>query len=193
MMIPSPNPAHAQTSSGSTLTGFTVTEQIQPVYDVYGGNGNPVTVSIHGSPLLISGTFTVTTLFKSTLTEINATSQTVTSGAEYITTINVNSNDSSFSISMQGSESGASFLWRYLAAIPFVTATGFALNPTLFVTVPSGTVLSQVYGSKGGSLPLSYASVVPSVGASQVTYSIQQPAEGGLLIFQSASFLPASI
>jgi hypothetical protein len=193
MMIPSPNPAHAQTSSGSTLTGFTVTEQIQPVYDVYGGNGNPVTVSIHGSPLLVSGTFTVTTLFKPTLTEINATSQTVTSGGEYISTINVNSSDSSFSISMQGSESGASFLWRYLAAVPFVTATGFALNPTLFVTVPSGTVLSQVYSGRGGSLPLSYASVVSSVGASQVTYSVQQFTEGGLLIFQSASFLPASI
>jgi len=195
MMLSSASPAHAQTSSTSGIPGVIVTEQIQPLYDVYGGNTNQVRISINESVFLVSGSsFTMTTLIKPTVVlSINASSTTSPpEGGEFVTTITLTPNTTSFSITYHGSVSGSSFLWRYLVGAPYVAFTGLSATPQYSVTVPSGTILSQVYTGRGGTLPLDDAPVKSS-GAGQVTYSVFGPAVAGLLIFQSSSFLPASV
>ena len=185
MMLSSASPAHAQTSSTSGIPGVIVTEQIQPLYDVYGGNTNQVRISINESVFLVSGSsFTMTTLIKPTVVlSINASSTTSPpEGGEFVTTITLTPNTTSFSITYHGSVSGSSFLWRYLVGAPYVAFTGLSATPQYSVTVPSGTILSQVYTGRGGTLPLDDAPVKSS-GAGQVTYSVFGPAVAGLLIF----------
>jgi hypothetical protein len=196
MMLASANPAHAQPTSVSVGLSAVVTEQIQPLYDVYGGNTNQVNISISGSTFFVSGTsFTMTTLLKPTMTgNLNATS-TVSppSGGEYITTITPTPGTLSFNVTFSGHESGSSFLWRYLAAMPYVAFSGVSI-PYLqyYITIPSGTVLSQVYDGRGGTLPLSYVTGCRSE-AGQEKCNVLSSAESGLLIYQSSSFLPASV
>ncbi|MGD0636649.1 MAG: hypothetical protein ABSA72_01235 [Nitrososphaerales archaeon] len=137
------------------------------------------------------------TLFKPTETGNHniSGSTTTSSGGVYSTVITPSPGTLHFSISFQGHESGSSFLWRYLAAAPFVSFTG--LNPgtstQFYVTVPSGTVLSQVYNGRGGTPPPGTVTEASS-GGGQVEYNVVASVlSNGLLIFQPSSFLPASI
>ncbi|MDA4113033.1 MAG: hypothetical protein OK474_03205 [Thaumarchaeota archaeon] len=193
ILFSSANPAHAQPSGQATVT---VTENIQPLYDVYGGNSNQITVLVTGdSASVISGSsFTITTFFKPTVgTLVNASESSLAplGGGLYNVNFVLNTGAPSFSVTLFGSEGGASFLWRYLAGAPFATVNGLSLagNPLYLIVVPSGNILSQMYAAKGGTLPLN--SVSSTSGGGQVTYSI--PSTAGLLVFQSTSFLPASV
>src|ERR1700733_8825723 len=130
ILLSSANPAHAQTSGLATVT---VTEQLQPLYDVYGGNSNQIIVDVSGnSTSLNSGSsFTIVTFFKPSLNSQVSQVGAIESGAPvgqsdgiYTTNFTLIAGATSFSVSLIGSEGGASFLWRYLAGAPFVTVTG---------------------------------------------------------------------
>lgn len=191
LTILAPAPARAQPGSSYP---FTVTEQIQPVYDVYGSTVNPVTVNITaGSSNLSSGNFTVTTYFPATV--VSYVGVTPSSGSfngsngVYTDTFALVAGAASFSLSLGGNLQGATFLYRYIGGIPYVSIPNLDIAPQYLVNVPSGSILSQVYTDGGGSLPLSYALQVSS-GAAGTTYLISSPV---LLIFQPTTFLPASI
>jgi hypothetical protein len=193
IVLSSANPAHAQPSDLATVI---VTEHLQPLYDVYGGNSNQITVDVNGSSASVNSgnSFTIITFFKPSLnSQVGATEVGVPvaqSGGIYTTNFTLITGTTSFNVSLAGSEDGASFLWRYLAGAPFVTVTGLSIIPPQFlVSVPSGNILTQIYTAKGQTLPLS--SVLVTSGPGQVIYSV--PQQAGLLIFQSSEFLPASI
>jgi hypothetical protein len=192
ILLSSASPAHAQTSGQATIS---VTEQVQPLYDVYGGNTNQITVLVSGSSSSVpSGSFTIITLFKpapGSFLNASEIGSPVLLGGQYNSNITINRGSASFSVTLLGSEGGASFLWRYLAGAPLVLVTGLSPSPSplYLITVPSGNILSQMYNLKGGTLPLNSASATS--GGGQVTYSL--PSTAALLIFQSSSFLPASI
>src|ERR1700722_10048653 len=117
IVISSANPAHAQPSG---LASVTVTEQLQPLYDVYGGNSNHITVDVNGSSASLNSgnSFTIITFFKPSLnSQVGATeagAPVAQSDGIYTTNFTLITGTTSFSVSLVGSENGASFLWRYL-------------------------------------------------------------------------------
>lgn len=190
--LSSASPAHALPSNGPR--SFVVTEQIQPIYDIYGGNVNSISVELNGTLSMLNTppTFSIYTQFKPTIESIaNLTfSGPSLTGFVYTTTFAVFPNSTSFQISLKGSVSGASFLWRYLGGVPLVSSQGIGPFPQVYVTVPSGTILSQLYTGNGGPIPIDYVTG-QATGPGHVTYNV--PSNAALLIFQSSSFLPASI
>src|SRR5208337_3626995 len=90
---------------------------------------------------------------------------------------------------------GSGFLWRYIAVVPYieVESPGLGGYPpvTTTMTVPSGTVLSQLYTARGGGLPSNSAPFSGST-ADQSTYSLTS-SNVGLIVMQSNLFVPASI
>ena len=198
-MTPAALQANAQPNSSST-NGATVIVQSTPTYDVIGSNVAQINATIRESSLSLSGneTLTITTDFGATL---NATA--VESGiAEHLQytspspetySVDIPKDVTSFDISVQGTEGGATFLWRYIITVPFVVATGLPginiLTTTYFI-VPSGTVASQVYGYSGATVPSSDV-YQNSTASSGITYGVVTGA--GILVFESSAFLPASV
>jgi hypothetical protein len=202
MVLSSASPVRAQPANITTTT--TVNLQVQPLYDVLGSNTIQIGVTVSGnSPALANAlSFTVTTNFRPSApngtADVNGVPTPLipsitTQVGESITTVLLPNGTTSFRVSLPGSESGSTFLWRYLITRPFVSVAGFnpSLPPQYFVTVPSGSVVSQVYtGPKGVTVTPSSLTRVGSVAAG-VNYSM--PDDTYLLILQSKSFLPASI
>jgi hypothetical protein len=189
MMFSPLNAVHAQAASTSVST---VTEQVQPLYDVYGSNVYQIIVVVNGSSSSLSPnhSFTVESGPKLNLAPNSSAteSENILPNGLYNTSITVFTSAASFQVNLQGFEIGQSFLWRYIVSVPYVQVLG--VTTTDYVTVPSGTVLSQVYTSKGATLSLTDVTAVTS-GNGLVTYRIFGPV--GLLVLQSRSFLPTSI
>ncbi len=192
LVLSSVGAAHAQTQ---VTPAVTVTEQIQPTYDVYGSGTNPITVVVSGSysSLPSNGSFSVTSLFNPSVEEtVNATQlgAVVYSSQEYTIRFNVTADASFFQVVLYGSSTGPTFLWRYIASTPYVRVTGVPAYPQYLVSLPTGNVISQVYAPQGATLPLSSVSETSS-GAGQTVYNVSPLV--GLMVFQSSSFLPVSI
>jgi hypothetical protein len=203
MVLSSASPVRAQSSSSSNQLATTaVNLQVQPLYDVLGSNTIQINVTVSGvysSPIGIPS-FTVTTNFRPSVSngtaDVNGVptpliGTTITQVGESITTFPLPTGATSFRVYLPGSESGSTFLWRYLITPPFVSVTGFYAPTQYFITVPPGSIVSQVYaGPKGVTLSPGDLTQVGS-GPAGVTYNV--PNNFYLLALQSRSFLPASI
>jgi hypothetical protein len=101
-------------------------------------------------------------------------------------------NTSTFTVTMQGSQSGSSFLWRYVTGIPFVaTGSGLSLEASSStLLLPRGTVVSQVY-NREAQLPLPVANSTGLAGG-EIHYDVGS-FQGSLFVIQSSSYLPLSI
>jgi len=196
-------PAHAQPSAAPP-NGVTVIVRSIPTYDVIGSNVATINATIRESSLSLNANvnLTVATNFGATLggtaieNGVNETLATSTlAGSSDTYSVAIPQNTTSFEISVQGSESGSTFLWRYLIRVPIVLVTspglpGLDVSPPTYFMVPSGTVVSQVYAYGGATLPLRDAYENSST-SGHITYGTSGGT--GLLVFQSSVFLPATI
>lgn len=185
----------------TNIVNVAVQVHVSPVYDVYGSGTTVVDGVINASSLSLNRPTWVALLSTSTFTatrSVNGTAgipQASYVNAEGLHEVNftVNANAKSLSITFQESVAGSSFLWRYIAAVPVVEVVSPVLIVQPFTTmmsVPSGTVLSQLYTARGGSLPSAYAAFSGGT-ANQSTYSLISGV--GLIVMQSNLFVPASI
>lgn len=201
LLLPSAS-VRGQSQATNTLN-VVVQVHVSPVYDVYGSGTTVVDGVINASSLSLNQLTWVAILSTSPIraTSVNGTVQGIPQfsfvNAEGLHEVNftVNANAKSLSITFQESVAGSSFLWRYIAVVPYieVESPGLGGYPpvTTTMTVPSGTVLSQLYTARGGGLPSNSA---PFSGrtADQSTYSLTS-SNVGLIVMQSNLFVPASI
>jgi hypothetical protein len=192
-------------SQATNTVSVVVQVHVSPVYDFYGSGTAVVDGVISAKSLsLIQSTVVellststpaigaATTVVKGKVLEVSYTSLVNADGL-FEVDFKVPANATSLSISFQESRSGSGFLWRYIAAVPFVEVVCPALivQPvTTMMIVPSGTVLSQLYTAGGGSLPSYYAAFSGGT-AGQSTYSLVSGV--GLIVMQSNLFVPASV
>jgi hypothetical protein len=177
------------------------------VYDFYGSGTAVVDGVINARSLSLTRSTVVELLSTSTPTIDNATmvvkgvvqkvnsSSPINANGLHEVDFNVPANAVSLSITFQESPAGSGFLWRYIAVVPFVEVVSsvpvLIVQPfTTMMTVPPGTVLSQLYTARGGSLPSAYATFSGAT-ANQSTYSLVSGV--GLIVMQSNLFVPASV
>ena len=192
---------------GTNIVNVGVQVHISPVYDIYGSGISVVDGDINASSLLLNQPATVKLLSTSTPTIDTATAvvsgsvEEVQHSPSYINSeglhevdFNITASATSFLITFQEFVGGSGFLWRYIAVVPFIEVT---TPPTLYVfssptsmTVPSGTVLSQLYTSRGTGLP-SYSVTFTGSTANQSTYL--PSSDVGLIVMQSNLYVPASV
>jgi len=174
------------------------------VYDFYGSSASTVYGSVNGtiSPIDTSTAIQVISSIRPysanlvyvangiTTSEPEAPTSVSAQVATYPLTLPAHT--TSFQFSIVGSTTGVELLWRYLGSVPVIEVTGLSVTPSYAtrIVIPSGTILSQEYGPRGGSLPLSYT-VSPSSESGYSSYAVQQGVS--LLVLQSDLFLPASI
>ncbi len=200
LVLPAAIPARAQ-SSDPPIASMVINVQETPAYDVLGGSLAQVDVHVNATTLSnqsIPVKF-VTNIRPAGIPVAFATvsglDTPITVNSTHVLTYNydllVPANATNLSISIRGTMSGTSFLWRYLVGAPLVQVSGLIVgSPSSSVAVPSGTIISQVYGPRGAALPL--GAVTPQrSGGGQVTYLVDPTV--GLLVLQSTSYLPASI
>ncbi len=184
--------------------------QITPLYDVFGSNAVQVSVDFNGTFLspAVGAYFSVETLFNphpsatallgnGSAPESLSITPTI-SGGIYTTTFTIPNGTISFQATMSGTFSGATFLWRYLLPVSSVygyTGSGFDnVSQTFNLEVPAGTVLSQLYGPNGATLAPSQVLHQGVASNGEETFSVNVASNlFGLIVFQSRSFLPASI
>ncbi|MDA4126853.1 MAG: hypothetical protein OK452_06600 [Thaumarchaeota archaeon] len=204
LIAPWAGKAQAQATPPSSVS---VLVQFHPglVYDVYGSSPSQALVVLNGNLSDIPRTtpFLITTNLKLVTGILNATvnGQTevrnLSPGRPNVTgpintyALTLPAHITRFELSIQGTEGGFSFLWRYLVPAPYVQIAGLPVTSQVpdQVAIPSGTVLSHEYGPGGSVLALSYYLIGRSNG--EALYSI--PYNVGVMEFQSNLFLPASI
>jgi hypothetical protein len=201
-VLASPPPAAATPTANVVTT--TVNLQVQPLYDVYGSGTTYAAVTLVASAitaqnesLTISSSILPTYHTGFAIVDGHSENLTlsVTPGAFYTITFALPDNTSAFQLTYYGTFNGASFLWRYLSPSSFVeTATSnpslYASAPIIEVTVPAGTVVSQLYGFGGGAIPLNQ---LQQQNATPGYLTYVMPPSAGLIVLQSHLFLPASI
>jgi len=190
-------------SQPTNTVNVVVQVHMSPVYDFYGSGTAAVVGVINASSLSLSQSTVVKLLSTSTPTvgtfvvngvvqPIPPPSQVNAQGLHEVD-FTVPANATSLLLTFQESVAGSGFLWRYIAVVPFIEVSSTVLDvypPTTTMTVPSGTVLSQLYTAGGSGLPSYFAPVRGST-ANQSTYSLTSNV--GLIVMQSNLFVPASI
>ncbi|HXW37481.1 MAG TPA: hypothetical protein VEJ36_06245 [Nitrososphaerales archaeon] len=206
MLTALPGPTARAQSPVPVGVNVDVKMQISPPYDVYGYGYSQVSVVItsatplgfnQSDPVTLSPSFIPTTL-SITANFVNGSSESLpyalptgTFGVFIDFVIPVNA--SSFTVTMQGTQSGSSFLWRYVSITPTITVgTGLFVNSTNAVLVlPRSTEIAQAY-SGTAQVPVP-AQLSPS---NQTSVTVQYDISGfvgSVLVMQSTLFLPLSI
>jgi hypothetical protein len=192
-----------QTQATNVVNVF-VQVRVNPLYDVYGSGTSVVTGVINASSLSLSQSTWLELLTTSKPTILTATTvvNDIPQGVKRVSLVSANglhgvnftvpAHASNLSITFQEFTGGSGFLWRYITAVPYVEVTSHVLGVlyTTTLTVPSGTVFSQLYTGRGGSLP-SASAILSGRTASQWTYSLSTGV--ALIVMQSNLFVPASI
>lgn len=199
-------PVQAQQAS---LIGVRITLQTQilPVFDAYGFGVSEVNATVtpigpiatsQSSPVELVASFrpvslSVQATVNGSVTDLDYQLQSGVYGRYYAVYFTLPPDASNFIVTMQGSQSGSSFLWRYVTGIPFVIPESglFLQASSVTLLVPKGIVLSQGYDSFGGQVALPAANSTGLTGGeTRYDFSYSQASQ---LVMQSETFLPFSI
>jgi len=198
-------PVNAATPADYGTINISVYTTMIPVYDVYGSGVSQVVVSINGTMHI---TQSVPIEFVLSFDPQQVVASVVVNGTNVRVPVAVSSgryassfaldfslpvNATSLNLIVTGSQSGNSFLWRYISDEPIV---GLTINAPIdesyatFLTLPHGTVISGMFFQNGTQLATTAASLISNTGDAE-EYSLA-PFVGTVLV-QSTWFVPGSI
>ncbi|MDG6902226.1 MAG: hypothetical protein JRM80_09735 [Nitrososphaerota archaeon] len=195
-------PVSKAQAPGTMTATLVVQVHVNPTYDIYGSGSSEVDLTVNASSFSLANETTVNihsqvplSVTTSSASEAGFTRPVSYSfkgkvSGLYTYEFVIPSNATSLLIAAQSFEGGEGFLWRYVTGVPIIYASSpqiaiFNQGPVL--VAPSGSILSQLYDLKGGSL----TPPGPSGPSNQPSYPM--PISGAIAVLQSVYFLPGSI